>query len=159
MNDDTNHIDEKELETTEQVSEPVSIDYKEKYIRLLAEFTNYQKLKEDEVRAMAVYGNKSLLLKMIDLLDDIEVGLQQDHLGEETKDLLQMLKEKFDNTLKIEGVTEVSIKQGADYDPQKCEVITTIDDPENKGKIVQVVRKGYMISDRVLRSAKVVVGK
>jgi molecular chaperone GrpE len=181
MRDEKKHVEEKELEMNEQETQSAEnetaqnqqqtaetdtsaaasaqVDYKEKYLRLLSEFTQYQRQKEEEVKAMAVYGNKSLLLKMIDLLDDMEMGLMQEGLSEETKSLLEMLKSKFENTLNVEGVKEISIKSGDQYDAQKCEVISAVEDENNKGKIIHVVRKGYMLSDRVLRTAKVIVGK
>jgi molecular chaperone GrpE len=174
MKDDKKHVDEQEVETKEiensteidssaqaavKEEKPAEIDYKDKYIRLLSEFTQYQKQKEEEVKSMAVYGNKSLLLKMIDLLDDMESGLMQEGLGEETKSLLEMLKSKFENTMQIEGVKEIPVKVGDSYNPQTCEVLSAVEDDQNKGKVIHIARKGYLLSDRVLRTAKVIVGK
>lgn len=154
-------FDEPTLETEQSIPEVKTTepDFQQKYLRLLAEFSNYQKQKEEELRSMAVFSNKSLLLKMIDLLDDMEMGLIQVDLSEDTKNLLEMLKQKFEHTLKVEGVTGIDINPGDAYDPQKCEVIAAVEDENNKAKIVQVIRKGYALSDRVLRTAKVIVGK
>jgi molecular chaperone GrpE len=61
--------------------------------------------------------------------------------------------------LTLEGVTELSLESGSDFDSNTAEVLTTIEDEANKGKVSHVVRKGYTIGERVLRTAKVIVGK
>lgn len=135
------------------------IDYKDKYTRLLAEYTNFVKQKEAEMSSMAKFANKSLLTKILDIVDDIEAGLLQESLNEETKSILNILKIKTLQILAMEGVLEIELNSGDSFDSEKCEVIQTVEDEKNSGKIVQVLRKGYTLSDRILRTAKVVVGK
>lgn len=156
--DEQENIEEviKEENTSNSVSEP---DFKDKYTRLLAEFTNYQKQKEQEVRSMAAFGNSKLLTKILDIVDDIEMGLSQDTVSEETKSILNLLKEKLSHLLNFEGVKEIDLKPGDSFDANQSEAIHAVEDEKNSGKIIQVARKGYMLADRVLRTAKVVVGK
>ncbi len=139
--------------------EPKQDDYKDKYVRLLSEFANYQKQKEAESKSIVKFANSNLILKFLDILDDIENGLMQDETSEETRNILEMLKSKMLHTLSLEGVEPIKLERGDDYDSSKAEVVTTIDDEENKGRISQVIRKGYTYTDRVLRTAKVIVGK
>ncbi len=134
-------------------------EYKEKYVRLLAEYTNAMRQKDAEIQTMAKFGNRNLLIKVIDIADDIEIGLAQENLSSETKGVLELLQSKVDHLLSMEGVSAIDFKPGDVYDPNKCEVITMIDDDNNKGKIAVVVRKGYSLGDRILRTSKVVVGK
>jgi len=148
-----------ETNTQETTLQDENNDFKAKYLRLLAEFSNYQRQKEEELKSMAKFGNKNLLLKILDILDDIEIGLVQENITDETKVILEILQSKMMHLLSLEGVTQIELKAGDEYDSNTCEVITTIDDESNKNKISQVIRKGYNFSERVLRTAKVVVGK
>ena len=85
-----NEVEENNLESQAQESnEP---DFKDKYARLLAEFTNFQRQKDEEIKSMAKFGNSNLLSKVIDILDDIEMGLVQENISEETKNILEILK-------------------------------------------------------------------
>lgn len=135
------------------------IDYKDKYVRLLAEYTNFAKQKEIEMQNTAKFGNKNILLKILDILDDIDSGLKQEMVSEETKNILNILKIKIQQLLAYEGVLEMEIKVGDVFNPENCEVVNTVEDKEMSGKIIEVLRNGYTISDNVLRTAKVVVGK
>jgi molecular chaperone GrpE len=146
---------------TKQSTDSVNneIDYKDKYVRLLAEFSNFSRQKEDEIKSIVKFANKNILLKIIDVIDDIDAGLQESNTTEETKSILNMVKTKLSQILLFEGVEEIKINKGDDFDATNSEVIQTIDDKENSGKIVEVLRKGYIMSDKVLRTAKVIVGK
>lgn len=135
------------------------VDYKDKYIRLLAEYTNFANQKDAELKSMAQFSNKNLLIKILDIVDDIEAGLVQESVSEETKSILEILKIKVLQILAMEGVLEIELSSGDSFDSEKCEVVQAIEDQKNSGKIVQVLRKGYTLSDRILRTAKVIVGK
>lgn len=139
-------------------SESQEANFQEKYVRLLSEFTNYQRQKEEEIKSASMYGHTNLLLKIIDLADDIDMGLFQERLHEETRNILTMFKSKIENVLATEQVKPVEIGKGSAVDPACCEVMSTIQDQENKGKVIQVVSRGYTLGDRVLRPAKVIVG-
>lgn len=155
-------IDEREEieESGEELeSKNEEIDYKDKFTRLLAEYSNFAKQKEAELQSTAKFANKNLLLKIIDILDDIETGLIQEQVSEETKGILNILKIKILQILAMEGVLEIELKEGDDFDPSKCEVVTTVEDKGKSGKLIQILRRGYTISDKVLRTAKVIVGK
>lgn len=147
-----NEVENKEVETSQ-------IDYKDKYVRLLAEFTNFTKQKEEEIKGIVKFANKNILLKIIDIIDDIEAGLLQENTSEETKTILNINKNKLSQILVFESVEEIKINKGDTFDANTSEVIQTVEDSQNSGKIVEVLRKGYTMSDRVLRTAKVIVGK
>lgn len=159
--DAQNAIDEREQieEKGENESKTEEIDYKDKFTRLLAEYSNFAKQKEAELQSTAKFANKNLLLKIIDILDDIESGLMQESVSEETKGILNILKIKVLQILAMDGVLEIELKPGDNFDPANSEVVNTIEDPKNSGKLIQILRKGYTISDRILRTAKVIVGK
>jgi molecular chaperone GrpE len=167
MNDDQKQNqqeieEQKEVELNEEeMKTPAKeeIDYKDKYTRLLAEYSNFAKQKEAELQATAKFANKNLITKILDILDDIESATNQEQVSDETKSLLNIVNIKLQQLLAYEGVIEIEIKEGDNYDAEKCEVVTVIEDQKNAGKIIQILRKGYTISDRILRTAKVIVGK
>ncbi len=90
--------DENVEEEVIEVKNP-EIDYKDKYTRLLAEYSNFAKQKEVEMASMAKFANKGLISKILDILDDIEAGLIQSETSEETKSILSILKSKLEHTI------------------------------------------------------------
>ncbi len=145
--------------TVNSNNEDNQVDYKDKYLRLLAEYSNFVKQKEAEIQNVVKFANRNLLLKVLDVLDDIEMGLKQSMISEDTKNILSILKVKLEQLLALEGVCEIELKVGDDYDANKCEVVNTVNQEGMSGKIVEILRKGYTMFDRILRTAKVVVGK
>lgn len=135
------------------------IDYEDKYKRLLAEYSNFAKQKEAEVASTIAFANKNLISRILDILDDIDAGINQETTPEDTKNILEILKSKLEHTLTLENVEEIKLNPGDVYSAEDCEVVQAVDDPENSGKILQVLRKGYKISGKILRTAKVIVGK
>ncbi len=161
---DNQNIDEQptlqdEVGNSELLNTNDLVDYKDKYARLLAEYSNFVKQKDAELSSMAKFANKNLLSKLLDIVDAIEAGLMQESVTEETKGILNILNIKVLQIMAMEGVLEIEFNSGDAFDPEKCEVIQTIEEKDFSGKIIQVLRKGYTLSDRVLRTAKVIVGK
>lgn len=134
------------------------IDYKDKYLRLLAEYTNFTRLKEEEIKNLSFLANKNILLMIMDILDDLELFMKQE-LSKETKDLVDFINSKLLHILELQGIRKLDIKIGDKYNPETCEVVHTIENPEMKDKIIDIVRNGYSLKDTVIRIAKVVVGK
>ena len=135
-------------------------DYKDKYLRLLAEYSNFVKRNEEETRQLLLLGNKRILLEVISLADDLEVIMEQEIPGP-FRGMLEMIKQKLDKILALENVRKINISVGDSYDPKFCEVVHTVevDDTGLIGKIVAVVKSGYLMGDIILRTATVVVGK
>jgi molecular chaperone GrpE len=161
LNENNDHDKNDDVQKSEINETPVAeqVDYKDKYIRLLAEYTNFANQKEAEISAMAKFANKNLITKILDIIDDIEAGLNQEQVNEETKSILKILKIKIMQILAMESVLEIELSPGDPFDPEKCEAVKITEDKNFSGKIVQVLRKGYTISDKVLRTAKVIAGK
>lgn len=132
------------------------VDYKEKYMRLLSEFTNYQKAKETEFNEFAKYSQLKLINNFIDILDDVELSLMQGDQTEETTSLLNMIKDKMQNLLNVEKVTAIEMQEGDVFNSELAEAIGKGDGEENK--ILSIVKKGYTIEGKVIRTAKVIVG-
>ena len=137
-----------ELEKVKKESE----DNKNKYLRALADYQNYEKRVSEERVVLRQNANKELLLKLVMILDDLEKA--QPFVKDEG---LQLIKEKFVKLLKDEGVEEMQVV-GKQYDPHLAEAIEVVEgDKDNL--IKEVLRKGYSYNGKILRVAQVRVSK
>lgn len=135
---------------------------KDKYLRLIAEFDNFKRRNAKERIELIQTAGKEVITDMLDVLDDSERAQK----GFEVTDDLQHAKEgaqlvftKLRNTLLSKGLKEMEAK-GKEFNPDLHEAITEIEAGEkSKGKVVDEVQKGYYLNDKIIRFAKVVVGK
>jgi molecular chaperone GrpE len=138
-------------------------DLKDKHIRLQAEFDNYRKRTLKERMELLKTASESLLISILPVIDDFDRAMQTlDAVEEEShvKDGVKLIFNKFQDFLKQNGVKEIEAK-AQDFDTDLHEAITKIPAPseELKGKIVDVVQKGYHLNDKVIRFSKVVIGE
>ncbi|HLN72324.1 MAG: nucleotide exchange factor GrpE [Methylococcaceae bacterium] len=139
------------------------LELKDRHIRLQAEFDNYRKRTLKERIDLMKTANESLLISLLPVIDDFDRALQTlDTVEEESpvKEGVKLIYNKFQEFLKQNGVKEIEAK-GQDFDTDLHEAITKIPAPSEdlKGKIVDVVQKGYYLNDKVIRFAKVVIGE
>lgn len=139
------------------------LELKDRHIRLQAEFDNYRKRTLKERIDLLKTANESLLISLLPVIDDFDRALQtMDSVEEESpvKEGVKLIYNKFQEFLKQNGVKEIEAK-GQDFDTDLHEAITEVPAPseEMKGKIVDVVQKGYFLNDKVIRFAKVVIGE
>ncbi len=138
-------------------------EMQDKYIRLSAEFDNYRKRTLREKMELSKYAAEDLFLKIIPLMDDFDRALS--HMGTGTdpaamKDGIELIYNKFSEFLKQNGIKEIdSLNTGFDVDLHEAIAKVPVEEAERKGKVVDVVQKGYYIQDKVLRHSKVVVGE
>ena len=138
-------------------------EWQDKYIRLSAEFDNYRKRTLKEKADLIRVANEDLLKDILPVVDDFERGIDFVDKSQDLNALktgVHLIYNKFTEFLKQEGLKEIEAKEQA-FDPDFHEALTKIPAPgeELKGKIVDVVEKGYMLNDKVIRYAKVVVGE
>jgi molecular chaperone GrpE len=139
------------------------LELKDRHIRLQAEFDNYRKRTLKERIDLLKTANESLLISILPVIDDFDRALQtMDSIEEESpvKEGVKLIYNKFQEFLKQNGVKEIEAK-GKDFDTDLDEAITKIPAPSEdmKGKVVDVVQKGYFLNDKVIRFAKVVIGE
>ena len=161
------HSEVEELETTEvEPAEELQnqlAESKDKYIRLSAEFDNYRKRTQREKMDLIKYASEAVIKGVLPLIDDFERAISHSDTAtdiEAMKQGLTLIHGKFLDFLKSNGVKEIeAIEQLLDTD--KHDAVTKIPAPsdELKGKIVDVVQKGYMLNDKVIRFSKVVIGE
>jgi molecular chaperone GrpE len=135
----------------------------EKFLRLFAEFENYKKRTSRERIELFKSANKEVMSALIPVMDDYDRAKSQiDDLEskEEVKGLL-LIFNKMNEILKTNGLNEVEISVGDVFDSEVHEAITQIPaiDDSQKGKIVDVIEKGYQLGEKIIRFPKVVVGK
>jgi len=136
---------------------------KDKHLRLYAEFENFRKrtAKEKmELRATAARDTLSSLLPIMDDFDRAKASADDEKSEEHFTDGVTMIYNKFQSTLQAKGL-KVMETNGEVFNPEFHEAITEIPAPseEMKGKIIDTIEKGYMLNDKIIRYAKVVVGK
>jgi molecular chaperone GrpE len=135
-------------------------EWKDKYIRLLAEFENYKKRIRQERLEWQKTGIVELIKKLLPILDDFERGLKNmpsadDKQLEVFKNGYELIYNKLLNTLKQYGLE--TIDEITDFNTDLHEAIQMIEDPERKGKVVEIIEKGYKLEGKVIRFAKVIV--
>ncbi|MCL6217633.1 nucleotide exchange factor GrpE [Zunongwangia pacifica] len=136
---------------------------KDKFLRLFAEFENYKKRTSKERLELFKTANQEVMLAMLPVLDDFDRALVEINKTED-KNLLkgvELIHNKFRETLKNKGLEPVEVESGDTFDADIHEAITQIPAPNDdlKGKIVDVVERGYKLGERIIRYPKVVTGK
>lgn len=155
-------VDNKEVEdAVGKMTEELGKE-KDNFLRLFAEFENYKKRTSRERIELFSTANKELMAVLLPILDDFERGLIEVEKSSD-KALLEGMKlifNKFKNTLSQKGLKEVEIKQGDTFDAEIHEAISQIPAPSKKlkGKIIDVVEKGYKLGETIIRFPKVVLG-
>ena len=138
-------------------------EQKDKYLRLVAEFENYKRRNAKERMELIQTAGREIISAMLDVLDDTDRAEKQLHSASELqqlKDGVQLVFNKFRSVLKSKGLIPMeSINK--DFDTELHEAITEIPAPTNDliGKVIDEVTKGYYLGDKIIRHAKVVVGK
>lgn len=135
---------------------------KDNFLRLFAEFENYKKRTARERIELFSTANKELMTVLLPILDDFERGLKEIEKSSEQAQFegMQLIYNKFKNTLGQKGLKEVEVKQGDVFDAEIHEAISQIPSPSKKlkGKIIDVVEKGYRLGETTIRFPKVVLG-
>lgn len=138
-------------------------DLADKNLRLMAEFDNYRKRTQREKADIIKNAGENIFREMLPIIDDFERALSSIAPTEENASLregVELIYNKFTNFLSQNGVKPIET-ENAEFNVEFHEAITTIPAPDAslKGKIVDCTTKGYMLNEKVLRFAKVVVGE
>jgi len=162
--EETENLSEEQEETQDNASLKIQVDLaeqKDKYLRLYSEFENFRRRTSKEKLELIQTANEKLIVALLPVADDFERA-EKSIKDREDKDMegLFLIVNKFKKTLEQYGVKVMDLKPGSEFDADFQEAITQIPAPKEdlKGKIVDVVEKGYLLNDKVIRFAKVVVG-
>ena len=154
---------EKNKKKKEKSDKEKLAELQDKYLRLTAEYDNYRKRTLKEKMELTKSAGEDILKGLLPIMDDFERALQTiDETGENQamKDGIYLIYNKFKDFLKQQGIQEIEA-QDKDFDTDKHEAVSKVpaQSEDMKGKVVDVVQKGYYLNDKVLRFAKVVVGE
>lgn len=159
---------EQEVATDKMIPEVRAVQEKlaemqDRYIRLSAEFDNYRKRTLREKMDLSKYAGENLLLGIIPLMDDFDRA--RAHMDSTTdcnglRDGIDLIYGKFSDFLKQNGVKEIeSLNTDFNVDIHEAVAKVPVEEAEKKGKVIDVVQKGYYLQDKILRFSKVVVGE
>ncbi|MGZ7067749.1 MAG: nucleotide exchange factor GrpE, partial [Methanobacterium sp.] len=134
-------------------------DYYSNMQRLQADFENYKKRTEKNMNEYIKFANEDLILKIIDIYEDLERALQAGDEGENLKEGLELIYKNLKETLEKQGLSEIPA-EGEKFDPFKHEALMTEkhEDYEN-GMVSEELAKGYTLNDKVIKCAMVKVCK
>ncbi len=160
----TTHLNEPVSEESEMEKLQAELqEQKDKYIRLMAEFDNFRRRTAKERLELIQTAGKDVIVSLLDVLDDCDRAEKQIQATEDVtqiKEGVTLVFNKMRSSLQSKGVKEMkSVHE--EFDVEKHEAITEIPAPndELKGKVIDEVQKGYYLNDKIIRFAKVVVGK
>ena len=138
-------------------------EMQDRYLRLSAEFDNYRKRTLKEKMEISKYAGEELLKEILPVMDDFERALK--HIEPATgnkgiKEGIDLIYSKLSDFLKQHGVKEIeSLNASFDVDLHDAVAKIPVAEEDKKGKIIEVVLKGYYLQDKVLRHSKVVIGE
>ena len=156
-------VEEPKKDTKEKSDREKLAELQDKYLRLTAEYDNYRKRTLREKMELTKSAGEDILKGLLPIMDDFERALQSiDESGENqaVKDGIHLIYNKFKDFLKQQGVREIEA-QDQEFNTDRHEAISKIPAPSEdmKGKVVDVVQKGYNLNDKIIRFAKVIVGE
>ncbi|MFO7934886.1 MAG: nucleotide exchange factor GrpE [Bacteroidales bacterium] len=155
--------EEAEEEPAEPTAEEKLAELQDKYLRLTAEYDNFRKRTLKEKIELQKNANVELLSALLPVADDFDRALQSVDEAksiEAVKEGLKLISAKFQAFLSQQGVKEIEAKN-KEFDTDLHEAVTQIPAPDKKlkGKVLDVIQKGYFLNDKVLRYSKVVIGE
>jgi len=149
------------LTPEQQLQEDLASE-KDKHLRLFAEFENFKRRNTKERIELFKTANQDVLQSLLPVLDDFDRALVE--IKKSDDDVLlkgvELIHEKLKSTLVSKGLEEVAMKAGDIFNADYAEAITQIPapSPNLKGKVVDVIEKGYKLGDKIIRFPKVVIG-
>lgn len=156
-------------ETAEQTAELTEVEklkqengeLRDLLLRKVAEFENYKKRKDTEVTEFIKYSAEKIIKGLIPVYNDLDRSLHSVNKGE-TKDLetlkqgLELVYQKFSNVLENEGLKEIDV-MGKPFDVNTSDALMQVPKEVEPNTVIEVVEKGYMLKDKVIKHAKVLV--
>ena len=154
-------------EINQEVEDNSSVDElqleREKYLRLFAEFENYKKRTARERIELFSTASEEVMTSLLPILDDFDrasAEIEKNKNDEIFKGII-LIQNKFTDALKSKGLSLIEVKEGDEFSADDHEAVTQIEAPSAKlkGKIIDVIEKGYKLGDKIIRYPKVVIGK
>ncbi|WP_034261480.1 nucleotide exchange factor GrpE [Altibacter lentus] len=150
------------LDSMEQFQKDLEAE-KDRYLRLFAEFENYKKRTGRERIELFKTASQDVMVALLPIMDDFDRALKEIEKSEDDNLYrgVELISNKFKETLRSKGLTPIETKQGDVFDAEVHEAVTQIPAPSEalKGKIIDVIEKGYTLGEKIIRYPKVVIGQ
>jgi molecular chaperone GrpE len=153
-----------EEQTKEEKLEGELKQEKDKFLRLFAEFENYKRRTAKERIELFSTASEDVMKTLLPVLDDFERALmhiEEDKEAEELRKGVLLIYQKLIKTLEQKGLKAMEVSKGEAFNADNHEAITQIPAPSDdmKGKIIDIVEKGYVLGEKIIRFPKVVIGQ
>ena len=150
---------DKKSQSLKDLKEIIKVE-QDKYVRLFAEFENYKRRTSKERLELYKTAGKEVLTSLVPILEDFKRALSQENADSDNEGV-KLIYNKFNETLKSQGLIEVEVNIGDFFDPDIHEAISQIPATENdqKGKIIDIIQGGYKLGDYIILFPKVVVAQ
>lgn len=143
-------------------AETEAAEWRDKYLRLQAEFDNYRKRTLKEKMSLVESGGENVIKALLPVVDDVDRALAAMEKSDDVEALrggVRLISQKFNEVMRQQGVSEIEAV-GKEFDVDVHEAVARFPiDGKNSGEIIDVVQKGYKLGDKVIRYAKVVVAE
>jgi molecular chaperone GrpE len=159
---------EEKIDPVEKKTDEINLEdqiklEKDKFLRLFAEFENYKRRTAKERIELFSTASEEVMISLLPVLDDFDrasIEIEKDKDNEILKGVV-LIKNKLYDSLKSKGLSLIEINKGDEFNADHHEAVTQIDSPEKnmKGKIIDIIEKGYKLGEKVIRYPKVVIGK
>ena len=159
---------EKKIDSVKKKTDEISNEdqiklEKDKFLRLFAEFENYKRRTAKERIELFSTASEEVMISLLPVLDDFDrasIAIEKDKENEILKGIV-LIKNKLYDSLKSKGLNLIEIHKGDEFNADHHEAVTQIDSPDKnmKGKIIDIIEKGYKLGEKVIRYPKVVIGK
>ena len=150
----------KQSEDNEEVKNELKSE-KEKFLRLFAEFENFKKRTAKERLELFSTASEEVMVALLPILDDFDRATNAIEGENELVTGFVLIKNKLVDTLKSKGLSQFDVNIGEEFNADVHEAVTQIDTPSKKmkGKIIDIIEKGYKLGEKIIRYPKVVIGK
>ena len=159
---------EEKMDPVEKQTDEINLEdqiklEKDKFLRLFAEFENYKRRTAKERIELFSTASEEVMISLLPVLDDFDrasIEIEKDKDNEILKGVV-LIKNKLYDSLKSKGLSLIEINKGDEFNADHHEAVTQIDSPDKnmKGKIIDIIEKGYKLGEKVIRYPKVVIGK
>jgi molecular chaperone GrpE len=159
---------EEKIDPVEKKTDEINLEdqiklEKDKFLRLFAEFENYKRRTAKERIELFSTASEEVMISLLPVLDDFDrasIEIEKDKNNEILKGVV-LIKNKLYDSLKSKGLSLIEINKGDEFNADHHEAVTQIDSPDKnmKGKIIDIIEKGYKLGEKVIRYPKVVIGK
>ena len=159
---------EEKIDPVEKKTDEINLEdqiklEKDKFLRLFAEFENYKRRTAKERIELFSTASEEVMISLLPVLDDFDrasIEIEKDKDNEILKGVV-LIKNKLYDSLKSKGLSLIEINKGDEFNADHHEAVTQVDSPDKnmKGKIIDIIEKGYKLGEKVIRYPKVVIGK